>query len=103
MIGNGLRIGGDSAPKVRQHPVQIIDGFKLANMRASKQHRAGTEERLDVMRHVAQRGPYVRRNIALASKPRKGRFKAHAARSSTGAPHSRRNATAASTDRTTAT
>ena len=78
VIGNRLRIDANRAPEIGEQAVNIVDRLELGRMRTLQQDRARSEERLDIMRHIAERAPHLRGHVALSAKPGEGSLVAHA-------------------------
>jgi hypothetical protein len=77
MVGHRLRVSANRAPEVGEQPVGVVDRLELGGMGPLQQDRAGTEERLDIVRDIAERFPHLRRDGGLAAEPRERSVHTH--------------------------
>ena len=77
-VGHRVRVAGDSAPRVAEEPVEVVDRLAvvrpISDVRATEEHREGARERLDVVVDVPERSPYRFCGVGLAAEPRPRRL-----------------------------
>jgi hypothetical protein len=69
-VSGRLGVLGDASPKVDDAPVDVVDRFDLPRMRTSEEHGSAAEERLYVVRWVAESSPSDMGDATFAAHPR---------------------------------